>query len=346
MESVGNLNTMRNLISLFFALVISSSSAQDITSAANKFIASLTPSLKQQAMFSFEDDERFNMNFVPMVRRGPTFHDFNQAQKSAALHLLEVSLSSAGYLKATQIMELERVLREIEGDVKLSDGHFRRDPLNYHFCVFGTPSATGVWGWRFEGHHISLNFVSQGGKIQSSTPSFFGANPGVVKSGAEKGKQVLREETRLGFELISSLTPAQLKITRFSENAPHEIISGNDRNARALEPAGLTYAAMNAAQKATFERLLKVYVDNYQLGFSRTLMDKITKAGLENLSFAWAGGLKPGGGEYYRIQGPMLLIEYDNTQNNGNHVHTVVRDLTNDFAEDILKNHYQMHHKD
>lgn len=344
-ESVGKFNTMRNLMSLFLTLAVISSSGQNISDAATKFIDSLTPSLKEQAMFPFDDEERFNMNFVPMVRRGPTFHEFNKEQKAAALHLLEVSLSSAGFSKATQIMELERVLRAIEGDAKLSDGRFRRDPMNYHFCIFGTPSATGFWAWRFEGHHISLNFVSVDGKIQSSTPSFFGANPAIVKSGAEKGRQVLKEETRLAFELLNSFTPEQLKVALYAENAPYEIISGNDRKAKTLEPAGLSYTAMNAAQKTMFERLLKVYVDNYELGFSRTLMQKITKAGLENLSFAWAGEINPGVGEYYRIQGPMLLIEYDNTQNNGNHVHTVVRDLTNDFAEDILKEHYQTHHK-
>ena len=335
---------MRIIISLFLIFALHEMRAQDITEAANTFIATLSPSLKQQAMFAFGDEERFNMNFVPMVRKGPTFHEFNDQQKNAALHLLKVSLSGTGYAKATQIMQLERVLRELEGDAKLSDGRFRRDPLNYHFCIFGTPSAEGVWGWRFEGHHISLNFVSAEGKLSSSTPSFFGSNPAIVKSGAEKGKQVLKKEMDLAFSLLNSLTEAQLRVARFSEKAPYEILTGNDRKAQSPAPKGLSYNDMSAAQRETFEQLLKVYVDNYELGFSQTLMRKITKAGIGNLSFAWAGGLKPGNGEYYRIQGPMLLIEYDNTQNDGNHVHTVVRDLTNDFAEDILREHYREHH--
>lgn len=335
---------MRNIVTFFLLLVLFPLSAQDIVATANTFIAALSPTLKEQALFPFDHNERFNMNFVPMVRTGPTFHEFNEQQKKAALELLRASLSSVGYAKATQIIELERVLRELEGDAKLSDGRFRRDPLNYHFCVFGTPSAKDVWGWRFEGHHISLNFVSVDGRLSSSTPSFFGSNPAIVKSGPQKGKQVLKKEMDLAFELVNSFTPAQLKVARFADEAPHEILTGNDRKAKPLDPRGISYTEMSAAQRNTFEQLLKVYVDNYELGFSQTLMQKIMKAGIGNLSFAWAGGLEPGHGEYYRIQGPMLLIEYDNTQNNGNHVHTVVRDLTNDFAEDILREHYREHH--
>jgi hypothetical protein len=129
-----------------------------------------------------------------------------------------------------------------------------------------------------------------------------------------------------------------------SEKAPSEILTGNDRRAKPLEPAGLLFTSLNEGQKKAFMQLLDVYVKNYVFGFSSKLMEKIKKAGVENLSFAWAGSLTPGAGHYYRIQGPMLLIEYDNTQSNGNHVHSVVRDLTNDFAEDILKEHYKKDH--
>jgi hypothetical protein len=242
-------------------------------------------------------------------------------------------------------MELEHILRSLEGDAKLSDGRFRRDPLNYHFCIFGEPASKGTWGWRFEGHHISLNFFCKDGKIVSSTPSFLGSNPAIVRDGEKKGIQVLKDEMVLGFELVNSFTPEQLKTARFSDSAPHEILSGNSRKAKPLSPAGIMYTALDPTQRKVFEQLLDLYVDNYELGFSKTLMEKIVKAGMHNLSFAWAGSLKPGNGEYYRIQGPMLLIEYDNTQNNGNHVHTIVRDLTNDFAEDILEEHYRTHHK-
>ena len=135
-----------------------------------------------------------------------------------------------------------------------------------------------------------------------------------------------------------------MKVARFSDQAPAEIITGTDRKAKNIEPLGISYKALNEAQKKMFIQLLDVYMKNYEFGFSKTLMEKIKAAGFENLTFAWAGGLTPAIAQYYRIQGPMLLIEYDNIQNNANHVHTIVRDLTNDFAEDILREHYQKHH--
>jgi hypothetical protein len=143
---------------------------------------------------------------------------------------------------------------------------------------------------------------------------------------------------------VNSLSPSQLKTALVSDKAFPEILSSNVRKALPLDPRGLVYAAMNGAQKDLLMKLVNVYVDNYELGFSHKLMEKIRKAGIENLSFAWAGSLKPGSGHYYRIQGPTLLIEFDNTQNSANHVHTAVRDLTNDFGEDILREHYEKDH--
>lgn len=315
--------------------------AQELSQKANDFLSTLTPELRAQAQFSMDDAERFNMNFVPMARKGPTFRDFNEKQKQAALALLRASLSEQGFQKATDIMELEKVLIIIE---KQAPDSRYRDPLNYHFCIFGNPSPGKAWGWRLEGHHISLNFASVQGVIVSSTPSFFGSNPGIVRIEEQKGKQVLKLETELGFALVNSFTSEQLKLARFSEKAPEEIITGNSRKAVNIEPRGISYSAMTASQQQLFMQLLQVYVNNYELGFSKTLMAKIKKAGIENLWFAWAGGLTQDIAQYYRIQGPMLLIEYDNIQNNANHVHTVVRDLTNDFAEDILREHYLKDH--
>jgi len=316
--------------------------AQDISSKANAFLATLSPELKARTLFTLlKDEERFNLNFVPKERKGPTFHDFNDQQKTAALALLKASLSAQGYQKTVDIMELEKVLVIVEN--QKPDSHYR-DPLNYHFCIFGTPAPDKPWGWRFEGHHISINFASSYGKIISSTPSFFGANPGIVKIDEQKGKQALKLESEIGLTLVNSLTQEQLKIARFSEEAPHEIFTGTMRKVSNIEPRGISYKGLSKDQQKTFLQLLDVFVKNYELGFSKTLMDKITKAGIENLSFAWAGGLQYGLPHYYRIQGPMLLIEYDNTQTNANHVHTVVRDLTNDYAEDILQEHYLKDH--
>ncbi len=330
---------------IIWLICSSNVTAQDLSTKANDFLETLSPQLREEAQFSLTDDERFNMNFVPIIRKGPTFNQFNDRQSAAAVALLKASLGTQGYTKTRAIMELEAVLAIIENDQgRMSDGSLRRDPLNYHFCIFGTPSPTGFWGWRFEGHHISLNFTAARGDLLSSTPSFLGSNPGIVTVAPQKGQEVLKQETLWGFKLVQALDSEQLKIARFADVAPREIITGNKRQVSHLKPMGISYGALNADQQHIFDQLLNVYIDNFQMEYAKQLREKIKQAGITNLSFAWAGGLQPGTGHYYRIQGPTLLIEYDNVQNNANHVHSVVRDLTSDYAEDLLQEHYEKEH--
>ena len=328
-------------LGMYFLLQTGVAQNTAVVSKATDFLRLLDENQAAKARYTFEDDERFNWHFVPRQRNGISFNDLNEKQRTAALALLKTSLSEQGYQKATNIMALENVLKEVEN--RGPDDTYR-DPMNYYLTIFGDPDEKSVWGWRFEGHHISINFSSADGQIVSSTPSFLGSNPAVVRSGRYTGRQVLKVESDLGFTLVNSLDPAQLKMAVVSSKAPSEIITGNARKAELQEEKGLAYSEMNESQRRLFLQLLNVYVKNYQLGFSKRLMDKIEKAGIEHLTFAWAGSLQPGAGHYYRIQGPMLLIEFDNTQNNANHIHTVVRDLTNDFAEDILREHYQKEH--
>jgi len=312
-----------------------------LASRANEFLQMLNEDQSAKAHYPFADDERYNWHFVPKERNGISFNDLNEKQRQAALTLLKTSLSEQGYQKANNIMALENVLREVEN--RPADDKYR-DPLNYYLTIFGDPQEKDIWGWRLEGHHISINFSSHDGQIVSATPTFWGSNPAIVRSGRYTGRQVLKQESDLGFTLVNSFDRNQINKVVISPKAPSDIITGNQRKAELEEAVGLSYSQMSDQQKKLFMQLLNVYVKNYQLGFSRRLMDKIEKAGIENLSFAWAGSLQPGAGHYYRIQGPMLLIEFDNTQNNANHIHTVVRDLTNDFAEDILREHYEKEH--
>lgn len=317
--------------------------AQDhmIVSRANDFLTLLDQDQTDKATYDFDDDERFDWHYVPRERNGISFNDLNEKQRQAALALLRASLSEQGYQKANNIMALENILREVEN--RTADDTYR-DPMNYSITIFGKPGESAVWGWRLEGHHISLNFSSADGGIVSSTPTFWGSNPAIVRSGRYTGRQILKQESDLGFTLVNSLNANQMRIAVVSQKAPADILTKNQRTAELQEEKGLEYTQMNEQQKKLFLQLLNIYVKNYQFGFAKRLMEKIEKAGIDNLSFAWAGSLQPGAGHYYRIQGPMLLIEYDNTQNNANHVHTVVRDLTNDFAGDILREHYQKEH--
>jgi len=327
--------------SLFMAVV----SSQEINTLATEFLNTLDQDLKSKTIFALDDEERLNFNFIPIIRKGPTFHDFNDKQKEAAMALLRASLSSEGFRKTKEIIELENVLLELEGgNFRMPDGS-GRDALNYHFCVFNDPATEQFWGWRFEGHHISFNFVSSSGKIVASTPSFLGSNPAIVLEGNLKGREVLKLESELGFALVNSLSKEQLDKALFSEEAPREIFTNNKQKVTNLDPRGISYSDLNQDQKKAFEKLLLVYLNNYESGFSKSLLDKINASGMDKLSFAWAGSLVPGKGHYYRIQSAVILIEFDNTQNNANHVHTAVRDLTNDFGRDLLKEHYSESHK-
>ncbi len=333
---------MKLLLCCIAALSVSLANAQEHVKAAKAFLATLDAGQTKKAVYDYGNNERFNWNFVPTSRKGISLHDFTPAQRDAAMRLLKASLSDQGFTKATGIIALEAILREVEARSK--DDTYR-DPLNYYFTIFGEPSDKDVWGWRIEGHHLALNFSSADGLVAASTPTFMGANPAVVPIGEQKGKKTLKSEIDLAFEFVNSLNADQQKKTIFSDTALPEIISGNSRKAELLEPKGISYRDLTDTQRKSFLTLLNVFVRNYEFGFSQKLMAKIEKAGLDNLTFAWAGSLQPGKGHYYRIQGPMLLIEYDNTQTNANHIHTTVRDLTNDFAEDILKEHYEKEHK-
>jgi Protein of unknown function (DUF3500) len=329
------------ILSLVALISLKAVAQVELCNAGKEFVSKLSADQKSKANFKDDDNERFNWNFVPTTRRGLPVGDLNDDQRKLLQSLLSASLAEQGLTKANNITSLEGILRDVEG--RGNDDTYR-DPKKYFVSIFGTPDCKGVWHWRLEGHHLSLNFSIIDGAMISSTPSFMGANPAVVPSGSKKGWEVLKAETDLGFALIQALTVDQQKKAIFSSSALPEIVTGNDRRAKLIEPAGIYYRELNAEQKKAFIRLLDVFVKNYELGFSSKLWEKIQKSGVDNLSFAWAGSTSPGSGTYYRIQGPMLQIEYDNTQTRANHVHTAVRDLTNDFAEDVLKSHYQKEH--
>ncbi|WP_339923491.1 DUF3500 domain-containing protein [uncultured Cyclobacterium sp.] len=319
------------------------SSAQDLSPLANKFIESLSPELKKQASFPFDHSERFNWHFVPRERNGPTFHDFNQTQTTNALNLMRASLGTSGQEKAAAIIELENVLRAVENR---PENDTYRDPLNYHFSVFGQPSADKAWGWRLEGHHLSLNFSSAKGTITSSTPSFMGSNPGIVLEGPHRNRQVLGDETNVGFQLLHSLNEPQKKQAVFANKAPADIITSNDRKAKILDQSGIKGSNLQPNQLALLKELVEVYLSRYTAEYHAALLKRIENHGWENMSFAWAGAETNSVGHphYYSIQGAGLLIEYDNVQNNANHVHAVVRDLQNDFGGDLLQSHYLEDH--
>lgn len=330
----------------------------EMREATQSFLQSLTADQRKIATFAFDDEERFNWHFVPRQRKGLPLKQMTQPQRQAAMAMLKTGLSQQGYDKATAIIDMENVLRVIDNRPP-NDTY--RDPENYSFTVFGAPTSKEPWSWRVEGHHLSLQFISQTGQIVSQTPTFFGSNPGVldydtkmadkrmsdprVKDLPQKGRQILKQETEQAFALLKTLDAEQQKKAILANVAYPDIVTSNKRRASLEKMEGLMFADMNADQRKLFLSLLQVYLDNYRITLANQQMDKLRKAGLEGLRFAWAGDLTPelgeGKGWYYRIHGPTILIEYDNTQTNANHIHTVVRDLTNDFGEDMLGEHYK-----
>jgi hypothetical protein len=311
----------------------------DMTASAIKFLQTLSSTQKAKAQFVFDDEERYNWHYVPIDRKGIPLKELTAAQRKAGLDLLHTALSDTGFNKTIAVIQLERVLREVENRPANDD---YRNPEKYYFSIFGNPVSDSIWGWRFEGHHVAFNFSSKNNQLVSATPGFLGANPAIVLSGPEKGKQILKNESELGFVLLHSFDKKQLEKAVIDVKAPGEIFTADSRKAMISEPKGILYSELNITQQKIFMQLLSIYIHRYTLLFAMGMMHEIELAGLNNLRFAWAGDQQPGQGHphYYRIQGPTIIIEYDNTQNNANHVHTVIRDLKNDFGGDELMEHY------
>jgi hypothetical protein len=315
--------------------------AGDMKEAATRFLAALQPEQRDKASFEISSDERLNWHFIPRERKGLPVREMTSEQKALAHGLLNSGLSQRGYLKASTIMSLEQILRDME-----KGSGPRRDPEGYFFSFFGKPADGATWGWRVEGHHLALNFSIVDGKFFAATPSFMGTNPGEVREGPRKGLRTLAAEEDLARKLARSLDADQKKTGILMENVPGEIITGADRKARNLDPRGVKLSQLNAGQKELFWLIVGEYVGRARGEFAEKELAAIKQGGEENLYFGWVGSVEPKQPHYYRIQGSTFLIEYDNTQNNANHVHAVWRDLNKDFGgEDFLRKHYDQDHK-
>ena len=310
--------------------------------AARNFLAALTPEQKTKATFKFEDEQRFVWHFIPdssFPRKGLPFKEMDSTQQKLAHAFLSTGLSQRGYMKATTIMSLEAILKELEqgkGPVRDSDVYF--------FSVFGEPSETQTWGWRVEGHHLSLTFSVVKGQMIAAAPRFFGTNPAEVKSGPRQGLRVLAQEEDLARDLARGLTPEQLKIAMIDATAPKDIITGNSRKAEIGKPAGLAAAKLSKPQLEKLTSLIDEYAHNLPDDVANEELSRLKQTGIDKIHFAWAGSLERGAPHYYRLHGPTVLIEYDNTQNNANHVHAVWRGFDRDFGLDLLKLHYEKDH--
>ena len=327
------------LLSLLSILPLAAQDVAPTTKEAEQFLATLDATQRTKAALPFAGDERENFHYTPQERRaGLPFKEMTDAQKDAAMKLLSSALSDKGKLKVTQIMTLETVLAEIEKKPEY------RDAGKYAVSIYGTPGDPKGWGWRFEGHHVSLSFTLVDGKKISLTPSFLGSNPAEVREGPHTKMRVLAAEEDLSRTLVTTLLLDGNSDVIFSEKPPTEILSAENRKATALDPVGIPSTEMTEAQRKALIELISEYTCRYRKEFAEADMAKIEKAGLDKIRFAWSGGIKPGEAYYYRIQGPTFLIEALNSQNNANHIHAAWRDFEGDFGRDILAEHLQQEH--
>ncbi|HYJ40084.1 MAG TPA: DUF3500 domain-containing protein [Steroidobacteraceae bacterium] len=308
--------------------------------AASAFLKSMPADLRASASFPLEAPERLVWNFVPMDRVGVSLLKLDDAQSELLGPLLATALSPEGLLAARGVMKHENILRRVETEAGVANAS-RRDPGLYYTAIFGKPAPAAAWGWRFEGHHLSINVTELPGESPVVAPMFLGANPARVLAGPNAGFRLLAAEEDLGRELIKMLPASRRESATIRDTAFSEILTGNDPKVQKLELEGLAAAEMTAEEKAQLRRLIELYTGRMTPASARDALSRLDRAGFDKVRFAWAGGIEPGQPHYYRVHGPTLLIEYDDTQNNANHIHTVYRDLERDFGGDALRAHYR-----
>ena len=314
--------------------------AAEMIDAANSLIACLTDEQQKKMLFDFKDAEREKFIFIPKERKGLPLKEMTLFQRPLGYALLNTGLSQHGFAGVLSIMSLEQVLNDSE-----KGKGPKRDSELYYIEIFGKPGADQIWAWRFEGHHFSASFTCVMGKTVIAAPLFMGCNPEVVKDGPRKGHHTLIEVEIAGRKLVDSLDEKQRKKAIIADKAPEDILTTTKRHAE-LKKEGIAASELTVAQKMLLLNVIKEYVGRERPELAAQDLARIEKDGVDNIAFAWSGPVEVGNKHYYRIQNDSFMIEYDNFQNDGNHIHSVWRDLKNDYGEDILKRHYaEVEHK-
>ena len=315
-------------------------SASPMLGAWQALASRLSPEQMQAAEFSFDDSIRHEWFYTPVDRVGLRIGDLDADQMTDLRTLLDDGLGANGTEQAFKIVQLEELLFSTSG------GREMRNPGNYYLMMFGEPTTEGSWAWRFEGHHFSASFTIVDNHLVSGTPAFFGGNPALVPEDSEvhAGLSPFSREQDLGFELLNSFDEGQRARVILAGEAPQDILTENFQRAEMGAPEGISVADINDVQHAILMELMDVYGARMNPALLDYQMAKIRQAGVERVHFAWAGSTEPGEGHYYRIQGPTFVIEYDNTQNNANHIHSVWRDFEDDFGYEPLRQHLAVDH--
>ncbi len=323
-------------------VIPASETAERMAVACVNFLETLTPDLRRKAELPFEDAERQRWHYFPremFERKGVFLEEMNEKQQGAAFNLFATGLSQRGYQKATAIIDLETTL----GEQERSEGTARlaRDPEFYAFSIFGDPTNHKAWSWRSEGHHVSLHFTVVNRKLITPNPFFFGTNPAEVRHGPKKGLRILSAEEDLARQLLGCLNADQKAKTVINATAPRDIITQAEPKVEFGTAEGLAAESMTTGQREVLAKLIEAYIDRLPDELAKIEEQKLRDAGVNDIHFAWAGPANRRQPHYYRLHGPFFFVEYDNTQNNANHIHTVWRHIEDDFGVDLLRLHYR-----
>ena len=329
---------------LFIPLALNAQNNTVDFSSALIVINSLDSLQKAKSVFPFDEMSRYDWNYLPpslIPRRGACLKDLDSTQKNNVYALLKSFLSEKGFTRTLDIMDNEFYLKELEPNM------IHRIPENQFIAFYGNPGKDSIWGWKFSGHHIALNFTIVNDKL-AFTPVFFGVYPAVIKEGQNKGRRIIKDEEDIGFELINMLSSEQKLKAIFQSKAFNDIVSTNSIQVGPLDPVGILGKDLTPEQKNVLNRLIVCHLSSMPTEIAEMRMKRIASEDFNQIRFGWAGGLVEGVPHYYRIQGKTFLIEFDNTTHNANHIHIVWRDFNGDFGVDLLKEHYENtkhHHK-
>ncbi len=325
-----------------------------VAESTNRFLSTLSAEELQKTNYAFTDSLRYKWTNLPVglvPRPGIAYGALSDKSRLAFHRVLSAVLSSQGYLKTTSLMQLDDILNTLYQQ-EFDGGKIDQKMLtmmqkmkwahgNYFISVWGKPGTTGVWGLNFGGHHMALSLTSDG-KSVSMSPYFIGTDPSEVKFGKYSGLRVLSKEEDYGFMLVNALTDSQKAIAILKQNVPKDIITSPQAKQRITDYYGIPASQFTADQKTMLTLLIQEYTHNFEHQKAHQLFEKITQSGLDNVYFAWIGSLENNKPHYYIINGPDFLIEYDNVgfQNDGNHIHAILREKGQDFGDDMLKRHY------
>jgi hypothetical protein len=308
--------------------------------AARQLLAALTPDQRAKATAPFDTPDHREWTYLPGDRPGLTLAELTAEQEQHVHRLLELACSERGVADALGPLAAEIILRDLPDAGATGGWQGTVVGERYYLRILGDPSGTDPWAWRLNGHHLAVHVTVVDDRLVF-VPNFIGSNPAEVREGSYAGRRFLAAEQDLGFQLLHALEPAQLEVALFSPDAPDDILTRHDPVADpSLLHRGIAFGDLDGDQRDLFTRLIDQYVGRAAAPIAERAWADLRDQGLDHLTFAWAGSTEPGAGHYYSIAGPSFLAEYDNTQSGANHIHSVWRDLRNDWGTDLLAAHY------